>query len=413
MNANKKDRIFSVLVQHVTFSTRGGAGRVALTLNEALIDIGIQSSVWSLTQGQIQSLVLRRPFLVLRALIDFFLVRKSRKSHLFTLYRNNSIFRLHRRLFPNSVVLHLHWTPGVMNLTELVKQVNNPTAIIWTMHDMWPISGGCHHSLNCTQFQKACQNCPQVRPVFKNKVMREFAIKEKQVADLRSRLILVAPSHWLAKQVSLSAIAKNVVIRVIPNPVDCKVFRPLSKGDSRKAVGIPLDNFVIGCAASDLADPMKNISEILSNLETLSINHGNISFLAIGANPPKSTALWVNSTGLLGTDQSIATALNSMDVLVSISEAETYPLAIAESLSCGIPVITINKGGAPELVVESSGGIVIESESELVHAIEQLINDVDQRQAMAKSARTWAVNTIDTKVVASQYAACYMEAVNW
>ena len=58
-------------------------------------------------------------------------------------------------------VLHLHWVnqgflsvEGIRELSSLGKPV------VWTLHDMWTFTGGCHYSGSCTHFQSACGHCP-------------------------------------------------------------------------------------------------------------------------------------------------------------------------------------------------------------------------------------------------------------
>ena len=75
-------------VCHITFSTNGGAGSVARQLHEGQLSEGNQSRLLTLTDSNIQSLVAKNPILVGEALLDFFCVRKTTQSQLFTLYRD-------------------------------------------------------------------------------------------------------------------------------------------------------------------------------------------------------------------------------------------------------------------------------------------------------------------------------------
>ena len=54
---------------------------------------------------------------------------------------------------------------------------------------------------------------------------------------------------------------------------------------------------------------------------------------------------------------------------------EVFGLVILEALSQGTPVIVRNRGGMSEIVEESGGGFVFNTEKELVDAMDQLVND--------------------------------------
>ena len=58
-------------------------------------------------------------------------------------------------------IVNLHWINGAflsLNSLEKLKQLNKP--IVWTQHDMWAFTGGCHYTDGCVNFIKSCSNCP-------------------------------------------------------------------------------------------------------------------------------------------------------------------------------------------------------------------------------------------------------------
>ena len=75
---------------HITFSTSGGAGIVAKRLQEGQSKAGIESRLLSMTNKNIQALLFSDPLLVGKALVDFYGVRRTRESHLFSLLWDGS-----------------------------------------------------------------------------------------------------------------------------------------------------------------------------------------------------------------------------------------------------------------------------------------------------------------------------------
>ena len=108
------DSITTPSVVHITFSTHGGAGKVAQRLVALQSSFGMKSSLLTATEGKLPSLLLSDPFLVARGLLDFYLVRRTQNSHLFSLFRNTEQKLDSSVLDERSEVIHLHWTPGMI-----------------------------------------------------------------------------------------------------------------------------------------------------------------------------------------------------------------------------------------------------------------------------------------------------------
>jgi len=66
---------------------------------------------------------------------------------------------------------------------------------------------------------------------------------------------------------------------------------------------------------------------------------------------------------------------------------EISPLVIIESLAQGTPIIGRNLGSIPELIAESGGGLVYDSESDLLAAMERLLADRAQRDRLGNAGQ--------------------------
>ncbi len=52
--------------------------------------------------------------------------------------------------------------------------------VVWTCHDQWPMTGGCHCSDNCTKWKSGCGNCHLLQSENeKDKSRYIFTLKEK------------------------------------------------------------------------------------------------------------------------------------------------------------------------------------------------------------------------------------------
>ena len=398
-------------VCHVTFSSRGGAGSVAKQLHEGQLSEGLPSRLLTLTDSNIQSLVAKNPMLVGEALFDFFCVRKTTESQLFSLYRNGNNRRILESVQKSDVIAHLHWTPGVLSLETIGRLARSGRGCVWTLHDMWPFTGGCHHAGDCRGFITRCENCPQVRKAFNTKVTQAFREKSR-IFGVDSSAILVSPSKWLAKQAAESQMLKDSKIYTIPNPVDCGLFSPGDKRSARDVFEISNDTFVIGCSAANLKDPMKNIKAIIDGVAILQSQFPSkeIQILAVGDGRLESRNVKVQTTGLIRTPDRMVEAYRAMDVFVSMSLSENLPMTLVEAAAVGVPVVCLNIGGMPEIVIDGHSGRVLDSTYDLPNVLTELLSSVSERQRMARNARTLALSQFDLPKVLKKYAEVYSVA---
>ncbi|MEM9808495.1 MAG: glycosyltransferase, partial [Cyanobacteria bacterium P01_D01_bin.56] len=58
-------------------------------------------------------------------------------------------------------IIHLHWINHSFVQIETLSKLGFP--LVWTLHDMWPFTGGCHYSSTCNLYTSSCGNCPILR----------------------------------------------------------------------------------------------------------------------------------------------------------------------------------------------------------------------------------------------------------
>ena len=387
-------------VVHYTFSTSGGAGRVAEQLSSGLNSAGLPSRVESLTAGNIQNCVFQQPVLVGQALFDFFVVRRSSDQSLFSLFRNSDGIKL---AGDKSTIHHLHWMPGVASVQQIGQLLKSELPKIWTLHDMWPFTGGCHHSMNCTEYTNYCSQCPQVRKPFQRTVDQNLRLKKKNY-QINRNFVAVTPSKWLRNKAQQSKIFGRSEIRVIPNPINTDLFHPMRI--ERNSCN---NQLVVGCNATNLSDPMKGIDSLIIELESFQFQHPEIKviLLAIGSGKIFSKKIEIRQTGLLLDQHQVVTAYSQMDIFVTMSKAEVFPLSIAEAQSCGLAVICLESGGMPEMVQQGETGFVIASPSELGSVLDLFIQQETNRKKLGELARNHALSNYSTEVVIDKYLDVY------
>lgn len=386
---------------------------MASLLVDALSNQGLNAYLEVVTKTDLIGTIGRHPLMALTTAIDNLVIKRQRSSQLFSLVRSSP--RTDPDRYNRDDILHLHWTPGAVRLSRVLNaELNLP--VVWTMHDMWPITGGCHHALECPGFTVGCHSCPVVRPVFRSTVSRHAA-KKHSLLHLIPNLVICTPSKWLAHQVTNSSIAHDLDVRYVPNPIDLVFQDPTESapGPSEELIrtldSIPNDAFVVGFVAKNLEDPNKRLDIAVNILRGLRETTPSRRFilLAVGASRHNYSDynIEIYRTGLLGSAADRKLAYQTMDVLLVASDAETAPLVIDESLACGTPVIVRDVGGSAESVTHGYSGIVCDSIEQLQLAVKGLAEDDAVLRRMSDEATKDRSHSLLN--VISEYTRIYSE----
>lgn len=319
-------------------------------------------------------------------------------------------------LIKNADIINLHWiNGGFLSLNSLVKlsQLNKP--IVWTLHDMWAFTGGCHYNSDCFKFQTQCFDCPSL--LFKSENDLSYKIfngKKKIFADLKPTIVTC--SKWLAKEASQSALLNDKKVIVIPNSIDLNVYTPINKIESRQKINLPIDKKLILIGAMNLKDYRKGFNYLVLALNLLADSNKEISdkfemvvFGKLDKNVTNQIPLKINQLGKLKNEEEIVMAYNAADIYVAPSLQDNLPNTIMEAMACGVPVVAFNVGGIPDLIDDGVNGILVElkSSEDLAKAIEKILLNENLSKKFSIAARQKILNDFDQKIVAAKYYELY------
>ena len=262
----------------------------------------------------------------------------------------------------NADIIYLHWVlGGFLNLSSMEKlmQLNKPVVIV--MHDMWAITGGCHHSFTCAKYISGCGNCP-ILPGQKEKDLsfREFNKKLKLYSKYEN-LFFVSPSRWLFDCAKKSMLTRDKPVFCIPNALDGTTYKPFEKSVAKRILNIDPEETIIAFGAVAIDSPYKGLSFLLEALQLLHKQDlKKTSVLIFGSNYNKKIAdaipFKTRFMGHLTDDYAMVLMYNSADVLVVPSLADNLPTVVMEALSCGTPVVGFHVGGIPDLIDHLKNG---------------------------------------------------------
>jgi glycosyltransferase involved in cell wall biosynthesis len=183
---------------------------------------------------------------------------------------------------PEAEIYHLHWTSGFVDLPEFFKMIKKP--VVWTLHDMFPFTGGCHYSGDCTKYVSGCRNCSQLGSTEEKDLSYQiWHRKWDAIKSFSNKLIIRADSYWLAKEAGRSRLFQGLDIDVIHYGLDTDVFKPIDKSACRRVLGIPEDRRVIVFGAPGIDNPRKGFALLKEALTRLAENRSDLFLISFGA----------------------------------------------------------------------------------------------------------------------------------
>lgn len=345
-----------------TYARSGGASVAAQRLCAALNGAGVEARL--LVQNPEGSAApdllttadrwaVRRPWL--DALPTFF-YRNRRTPHWGNAWLNNRATRQVISHFAPEVI-HLHWVNHGMLSVHDIARLRGP--LVWTLHDSWVFTGGCHSPQDCLRYQQQCGYCPELRSQ-REQDLSWRGWQRKQTAWRGVSFTVITPSRWLAAAAASSSLMAGRRIVVIPNAVDTATFKPSDRAAARHALGLPANApvFLFG-AHGAASDWNKGLDLWQAALPFVARQHPEAIALVAGLSGGTLSGLPlpVRELGMLNPTQ-LAQAMLAADATVIPSRMENLPNIAAESLACGTPVAAFAVGGIPEMIENGSTGFL-------------------------------------------------------
>lgn len=367
----------------------------------------------------------RKPGL-LNSLLNIY--RKKRISREFHTYRSSrpaglEVFSDDRsprkygflKQLPPADLYHLHWTSGFADLPDFFGKVKTP--VVWTLHDQFPFTGGCHYSGECRAFITGCGRCPQLGSNDPSDL--SFRILKRKLRTLQcfdKPLVIRADSTWLEKEASGSLLFKDRDTGTIHYGTDTEIFKPLNREACRHTLGIPEDAAVVVFGSPGVNNPRKGFHQLAGALEILKKDYPGLCLLSFGAgNPPSLPDLNTMHLGHVSNDRLLAIAYNCGNVFVIPSLQEAFGQTALESLACGVPVAGFRTGGIPDMIEEGRNGFLAATGNipELAMAIAKILSaDKAVYKAMSENCLLMVRQKFTLHHQAQAYLKIYMKLLN-
>lgn len=313
-------------------------------------------------------------------------------------------------------IINLHWACAGYLKIETLAKFKQP--LVWTLHDMWAFTGGCHYSQECDRYTESCGACPQMQRG-KSWDLSRWVWQRKAKAWKDINLTIVTPSNWLAKCASASSLFKERRVEVIPNGLDPERYKPLERGFARELLKLPQDKqLIIFGAMGSTSDHRKGFHLLQPALQRLSQSgwQGQTELVVFGSskpNPQPNFGLNAHYLGTLIDDISLALLYAAADVFVAPSVQDNLPNTVMEAIACGIPCVAFNIGGMPDMIEHQHNGYLArpyESE-DLATGIAWVLQNEQRWQALSRRAREKVEQEFTLEIQARRYLKLYQEVL--
>jgi glycosyltransferase involved in cell wall biosynthesis len=403
-------------ILHVcTSDFTGGAARAAYRLHRGLRNIGVDS--WMLVQDKKTDdpfvigpkTVLEKGIAMVRMGIDPILLNVLYRSREKTPWSFSWLpDRYHKKInLLNPDIVNLHWfNAGFLNIKTL-KKIDSK--LVWTLHDMWAFTGGCHYAGDCEDYKIQCERCPQLN-CKSRRDLSYYGFRQKRSVYKSVDLNLVALSRWMKDCVDKSALLSKAPITLIPNGIDTGVFKPIKRDFAREVLNIPEGyKIILFGAMNSTSDVRKGYKYLKEALELLSNKKEELLLLVFGASQDKEIEKLPFQTRFLGRiydDYTLSLIYSSADVFVAPSIEDNLPNTVMEASACGVPSVAFDVGGLPDMISHKSTGYL--AKPFLIKDLAEGISFcISKREMLGENARLKVQNSFAEEIQARRYKELY------
>lgn len=412
----------------VNADVRGGAPKAALAINKALQSIGVDSkmlvqrkfsndeSVSSLNNNFINSQ--KTNFRMLLDLLEMKFYTRTEKGRFSFASIGTNISK--HKLVKEADIIHLHWiNEGYLSLNSLLHLAELNKPIVWTLHDMWAFTGGCHYSGKCKKYESHCSNCQYLENSSDNDSSKKIQLKKDEIYKSMN-LSIVACSNWMSNCAKKSTLLKNSPINVIPNPIDLNIYKPNNKFSARKILNLPIDKTLILFGTLNVKEERKGFNQLAEALNQLLHFHplikNEVELLIYGTAKPgelNKLPLKVYNLGRITNEYNLVNCYNAADVFVAPSIEDNLPNTVMESLACGIPVVAFNIGGIPDMIEHKINGYLANpfNTEDLANGIYWITENKERKSELIKRCREKVIENFGGDIIGNKYKIQYVKSL--
>lgn len=398
--------------------TLGGASVVTFRLMKALQQAGIEARLLTLSKSSNDDTVTQvgsrhcRNYAFLMERLNIFLRNGFSKPNLFKVSTaSHGVNIASHPLIVDADIIVLNWiNQGMLSLNEIehISQLGKP--IVWIMHDMWNLTGVCHHALECEHYKQQCGNCQFIHNgKYKNDISHKTWQKKRELYN-NSNIYFVTVSQWLANKAKESSLLQNAKISVIHHAFPIEFFKTTVATEvPRQLWTLPNNRKLIIMGAARLDDPIKGIEYAIDAVNILAEQHKDVAakceLVLFGdiRNPLllDKIKLPYHYIGRINDNKTLRELYAMASVVLSTSTFETLGATLIEGQAAGCVPVAFGHDGRRDIIEHKVTGYIADNKSSqsIADGIVWAIETAPDRQMLHDSVR----KNFASEVIAQKY----------
>lgn len=394
----------------------GGAAIVTFRLMQALRNAGVDARMITFVKSSENENVTeachrnKRSALFLAERGCIFLQNGFSKKDLFKVSIANT--GLHLEQHPwivDADIIALNWVnQGMLSLDGIERLSALGKPIIWTMHDMWCLTGICHHAHECNNYKKECGNCQYLHFFSSHNDLSHKIWEKKRELYNKANIHFVAVSNWLAECCKESSLLQDKPISVIPNafPIEFYMTSPTAPVIE---YSIDYSKNIIIMGAARLDDPIKGFDIAIDALNIFVTKYHDLAENCIvvffGNIRNKSLLqelkLSHRHIGIVSDAKMLRQTYACAKVVLSTSLYETLPGTLIEGQAAGCVPVSFGKGGQKDIIEHKKNGYIAEYKSpeSIADGIAWALTNAPTRKAQHEEVR----KRFSSDIIAKKY----------
>ncbi len=307
-------------------------------------------------------------------------------------------------------IVHLHWICRSMIKIEDIKRIEAP--VVWSLHDMWAFTGGCHYTEECGAYMEGCGSCKVLGSNDTKDLSHSVFLRKKESYTHIKNMTIIGLSRWMHSCAKMSTLLKEKRHVQLPNPIDTSYFKPFDVDHAKEKWGFSKEKkIVLFSAMSATSDRRKGFYELEEALKK--IEDRDLEFAVLGSDKIEKVqkdGVTMHYLGYIADDNDLRSLYNAVDLLVIPSLQENLSNAIMESLACATPVVGFDIGGNADMIEHQKSGYLVEpfDTTDLARGIEWVAN-CEFYEDLCQYAREKVCQEFESSIVAQKYIALYEE----
>lgn len=322
--------------------------------------------------------------------------------------------------FQEADVVHLNWVnQAMLSLADVGRVLASGKPVVWTLHDMWPFTGVCHHSETCEGWLTGCGNCPKLRHRSPRDLSARVFRKKRAAYGRADRLTIVACSDWLAGLARRAPLLQGFPVESIPNAIDTDFYHPGNRDAARRTLGLPEEKRLLLFVAYKATDEKKGIGYLREALERIRARHSEwlpqLGVVPVGLEAETlrhAFACDAYPQPYVTKPETMRLLYQAADLLVMPTLMDNLPNTIVEGMACGLPCVGFRVGGLPQMVHDGINGYLapLRDAEELARLTLETLFD-ERYDRLCHQARTTAVHAYSEQAVAKRYEEVYEQTL--